>query len=213
MPGGSGKEKPWSSARVPSEESSCKLMVLLSTQRTTPEPTAPPGEGDEVVVDEVPVGNELANSSGLEGSPSFSAGHCGACRRDGADEAPVDACEPWSARNCSMSSASKLICCGRRMPANVDEAQADPSTQSAAKVRAGILSRCIESGLCMVVRRVCGDFPDSSLSRKRFSGRLSTKLVPRSMRKVDRRTLWDARMRIARHFGKKFGKSLVKGRR
>ena len=74
MPGGSGREKPWSSARVPRGESSFSVSVPLRTQTTGPEPIAPPGEVE--VLDEVLlVGNEFANSKGLVGWSPWSTGH------------------------------------------------------------------------------------------------------------------------------------------
>ena len=71
---GSGRENPWSSARVPRGESSFKCERAVEDADDGAGPMAPPGEVE--VLDEVLlVGKEFANSKGLVGWSPWSVGH------------------------------------------------------------------------------------------------------------------------------------------
>ena len=129
MPGGSGREKPWSSASWPKRESSRRLSEALNMQTTPPEPGAPPA-GEEEVLDEVePVGKfDLASSSGEFWSRCSSDHQSRAMRRGplsvdrAADDAPAPAVDPESI-DFSRSAASNVTCSGIRMPAWHDAAE------------------------------------------------------------------------------------------
>ena len=111
--------------------------MLLNAQRTTPEPTAPPAEEVEVLDEELLVGRDFTNSNGLEGSPESLGGHSCDVRRLDDDVVPVDAVEGPASRARSRSLASKLTCCGTRMPAWHLLAHAESITLRAASISIG----------------------------------------------------------------------------